>query len=92
MVGNWSEEGVIDLTVNLSDGSWTPIPGYDGVYFINRKGLVCNLDCHIIKPAPSKAGLRVELRKNGQREKILVLDLLKEVGYNTCGGDTNEAG
>ena len=92
MAGYWAEEGVIDLTVNLSDGSWTPIPGYDGVYFINQKGLVCNLDGHTIKPAPSKAGLRVELRRNGQREKILVLDLLADVGYNTCGGDTNEAG
>lgn len=90
MVGNWTEEGVIDLTVNLSDGSWTPIPGYDGVYFINKKGLVCNLDGHIIKPAPSKAGLRVELRKNGQREKILVLDLLSQIGYNTLGGGINE--
>lgn len=92
MAGYWVEEGVIDLIVNLSDGSWTPIPGYDGAYFINRKGLVCNLDGHIIKPAPSKAGLRVELRRNGQREKILVLDLLANVGYNTCGGDTDEAG
>ena len=80
MAGNWAEEGVIDLIVN------------DGVYFNNQKGLVCNLDGHIIKPAPSKAGLRVELRRNGQREKILVLDLLTNVGYNTCGGDTNEAG
>lgn len=89
MVRDWAEERMIDLTVNLSDGSWTPIPGYDGVYFINQKGLVCNLDGHIIKPAPSKAGLRVELRRNGQREKILVLDLLADVGYNTCGGADN---
>lgn len=90
MAGNWAEEGVTDLTVNLSDGSWTPIPGYDGVYFINRKGVVCNLDGHIIKPAPSKAGPRVELRRNGQREKILVLDLLSQIGYNTLGGGINE--
>lgn len=90
MAGNWTEEGVTDLTVNLSDGSWTPIPEYDGVYFINRKGVVCNLDGHIIKPAPSKAGLRVELRRNGQREKILVLDLLSQIGYNTLGGGIDE--
>lgn len=89
MARDWIEERVIDLTVNLSDGSWIPIPGYGGVYFINREGLVCNLDGHIIKPAPSKAGLRVELRRNGQREKILVLDLLADVGYNSCGGDDN---
>lgn len=89
MVGNRFEERVIDLSVNLFDGSWSSIPGYDGVYLINQKGLVCNLDGHIIKPAPSKAGPKVELRRNGQREKILVLDLLKKVGYNTCGGDDN---
>lgn len=82
----------MNLTMNLSDGSWTPIPGYEARYFINREGLVCNLEGHIIKPTPSKSGLRVELRRNGQREKILVLDLLADVGYNTCGGDSNEAG
>lgn len=92
MAGYWAEEGVIDLIVNLSDGSWTPIPGYGGVYFINQKGLVCNLDGHIIKSSPSKAGLRVELRRNGQREKILVLDLLNQIRYNTLGGDINETG
>ena len=89
MVGNWTEEGVMNLTMNLSDGSWTPIPGYEARYFIKREGLVCNLEGRIIKPTPSKAGLRVELRRNGQREKILVLDLLKKVGYNTCGGAEN---
>ena len=80
------------MIVNLSDGSWEPIPGYDNLYFINRDGLVCNLEGHILKPVASKDGPRVELRRNGQRDKILVLDLLKKVGYNTCGGDSNEAG
>ena len=92
MAGHRIEEGGIDLTVNLSDGSWTPIPGYDAKYFINRKGLVCNFEGHIIKPMPSKYGPRVELRRNGQREKILVRDLLADVGYPTCGGGSNEAG
>lgn len=85
MVGNRFEEGVIGLSVNLFDGSWSPIPGYGGTYFINREGVVCNLDKHFIKPIPSKAGMRVELRKNGQREKVLILDLLIAVGYNTYG-------
>lgn len=80
------EEGVIDLSVHVPNGEWAPIPGYDGVYFINRLGFVCNIDGHIIKATPSKAGLRVELRKNGQRERFLVLDLLTQVGYNTLGG------
>lgn len=80
------------MIVNLSDGSWEPIPGYDNLYFINRDGLVCNLEGHILKPVTSKNGPRVELRRNGQRDKILVLDLLKKVGYSTCGGDSNEAG
>lgn len=89
---DWIEEGGMNLTVNLSDGSWSPIPGYEDIYFVNQDGLVCNLKGHIIKPVQSKDGLRVELRKFGQRERILVLDLLTKVRYNTCGGDTNEAG
>ena len=89
MVRDWAEERMVDLIVNLFDGSWIPIPDYDGAYFINQEGLVCNLDGHIIKPASSKAGLRVELRRNGQREKILVLDLLAAVGYNTYEGAGN---
>ena len=78
--------------MNLSDGNWEPIPGYDNLYFINRDGMVCNLEGHILKPTMSKDGPRVELRRNGQRDRILVLDLLRRVGYNTCGGDSNEAG
>ena len=80
------------MIVNLSDGSWEPIPGYDNMYFINKDGLVCNLEGHILKPTMSKDGIRVELRRNGQRDRILVLDLLRKVGYNTCGGGSIETG
>lgn len=87
MVRDWIEEGVIDL--NLFDKGWRPIPGYNGAYYINAKGEVCNRDEHLIKPTLSKTGARVELRKNGQREKILILDLLVAAGYNIYGGEND---
>ena len=68
------------MRVNLSDGSWFPIPGYEGVYFIHKSGLVCNINGHIIKTINSKDGPRVELRKDGQRERLLIVDLLVSIG------------
>lgn len=63
------------------------VPGYDGRYFISRSGEVINRDCHRIKPEDSKAGLRVELRSLGQRDKPLVKDLIDQVW-----GDSNAYG
>lgn len=83
-----AEEGVIGLSVQLYDGSWCPIPGYEGVYFINKAGEVCNIDGHIIKQTPSRYGLQVELRKNGQRDRIPVEDLIERV--NKMEGCNNE--
>lgn len=83
---------MMSLAVNLSTGRWCPIPGYEGRYFIDNDGRVCNLSGHIIKPVQSKDGPRVELRKYGQREKVLVLDLLKKTEYDTLGGDIRENG
>lgn len=68
------------------------IPGYDGHYWIDRGGTVYNSLGHTIKPTQSKAGLCVELRKFGQREKVLILDLLNKAGYSTLGGMSNEDG
>ena len=90
MDGNRAEERMMSLAVNLSDGQWFPIPEYAGRYFINQDGRVCNTAGHIIKPVESKDGPRVELRKYGQREKILVIDLLQKTEYDTLGGDSNE--
>lgn len=71
--------------MNLLDGSWEPIPGYDNRYFISQRGVVCNLDGHMLKATPSKAGPQVELRKDGQRDRVLILDLLRSVGYTVSG-------
>lgn len=60
---------------NLNDGSWYPIKGFEGYYWINREGDVCNLLGHILKPCCFN---KVELRKNGQRE-VFSIDYLKEV-------------
>ncbi len=55
------------------------IPGYEGLYYINRDGVVCNSQGHIIKPVASQSELKVELRKDGQREIHHVDDLLKSI-------------
>ena len=73
------------MTANLSDGNWMPIPGYEGYYWIDRTGRVCNVEGHIIKPSVSKGGLRVELRKLGQRDKLLVSDLLDRLKLSQGG-------
>lgn len=70
---------MIGLSARLYDGSWCPIPGYEGVYFINKAGEVCNIDGHIIKQTPSKYGPQVELRRNGQRDRIPIADLLERI-------------
>lgn len=56
-----------------------PIPGYEDAYFITPDGMVVNRNNKVLKPIPSKDGPRVELRHNGQRERILVQDILREV-------------
>lgn len=63
---------------------WKEIPGYEGYYWIDEQGRVCNSDGHIIKSSASKSGLQVELRKSGQRDRLLVSDLLNL----TYGGDS----
>lgn len=84
MVRHRSEERGVTMGVNLSDGSWTPIPHYEGYYWINPQGEVCNIDGHKIKPIESKSGLRVELRKNGQRETLLIVDILEGISHENA--------
>lgn len=62
------------------------IPGYGGRYYITQAGIVCNADGHIIKPIKSKDGARVELRYLGQRDRLLISDLLLQ----TYKEDTHE--
>lgn len=65
------------MTVDSKE--WREIPGYEGLYWVNRFGVVINSDGHSIKHIESKSGLRVELRKFGQRDRLLVEDLVERV-------------
>lgn len=60
----------------MSDSKFHPIPGYEGLYWIDVAGNVLNRANHYMKPIRTDKGLVVELRKNGQREKFLVRDLV----------------
>lgn len=53
-----------------------PIPGYEGNYWINTEGDVVNRAHHCMKKTKTDRGEIVELRKDGQREKCLVSELL----------------
>lgn len=54
-----------------------PIPGYEGVYFIHPSGVVVNKNNRVLRVFPTKQGEAVELRNKGQRERVLIQDLLK---------------
>ena len=54
-----------------------PIPGYEGVYFIHPSGVVVNNNNRVLRAFPTKQGEAVELRNKGQRERVLIQDLLK---------------
>lgn len=53
-----------------------PIPGYEGLYWIDVAGNVLNRSNHYMKPIKTDKGFMVELRKDGQREKFLIRDLV----------------
>lgn len=63
-----------------------PIPGYDGAYSITPDGTVYNKLGRPLKVYPSKFGPIVDLRHHGQRDKVLVSDLLLRVE-----GDNDDA-
>ena len=54
-----------------------PIPGYEGVYFIHPSGVVVNKNNRVLRAFPTKQGEAVELRNKGQRDRVLIQDLLK---------------
>lgn len=60
--------------------SLKPIPGYEGVYYIHPSGRVVNKHNRVLKTFPTKQGEAVELRNQGQRERVLISDLLEKVG------------
>lgn len=61
-------------------GALRPIPGYEGVYYITPEGQVVNKHNTVLKTFSTKQGEAVELRNQGQRERVLISDLLEKVG------------
>lgn len=66
----------------LFSGSLIPIPGYEGVYYITPGGEVVNRHNTVLKPFPTKRGAAVELRHKGQRERVLISELLQRLENN----------
>lgn len=56
-----------------------PIPGYEGVYFIHPSGVVVNKNHLVLRTFSTKQGEAIELRNRGQRERVLISELLKKV-------------
>lgn len=69
-----------------SSKTWHSVPGYEGFYWITTQGDICNSQGHLLKHIKSAQGDKVELRKLGQREKLLVSDLVAQAWI----GDKNE--
>lgn len=67
----------------LISKSLIPIPGYEGVYYITPKGQVINRNNVILKTFSTKQGDAVELRNQGQRERLLIRDILERVGESS---------
>lgn len=59
--------------------SLKPIPGYEGVYYIHPSGRVVNKHNRVLKTFPTKQGEAVELRNQGQRERVLISELLNKM-------------
>lgn len=63
----------------ISIGAFVAIPGYGKNYYINTFGIVANKRGHVLTPTMTKRGPAVDLRNNGQRERILISELLEKV-------------
>ena len=57
---------------------WKPLKGYEGFYWINRKGDIKNSKGNLLHKSSISGNARVELRCRGLRESKLVLTLLIE--------------
>ena len=53
-----------------------PVPGYEDLYWVDSAGNVLNRSNHYMKPIQTDKGCMVELRKNGQRERLLVREIV----------------
>lgn len=56
-----------------------PVPGFESRYRILPDGTVFNVGGHRIKPIHTPKGDAVDLCAYGQRELLLINDILKEV-------------
>lgn len=63
----------------MYSSSLRPIPGYEGSYSIDPSGVVVNKNNLVLKTFKTKNGDAVELRNKGQRERVLIKDLLKRL-------------
>ncbi len=60
----------------MNDTTFRPISGYEGLYWIDSAGNIINRSNHYMKPIKTDKGHMVELRKDGQREKLLIRELM----------------
>lgn len=64
---------------------WYKIPGYP--YWVSPEGKVANQMGHVLKHFYTADGVKVELRRCGQREKHLVYDLMRKAGIEVVEAD-----
>ena len=62
----------------VSMGAFKEIPGYDN-YYTNLFGVVTNKRGHVLTTTMTRKGPVVDLRNKGQRERVLVSELLEKV-------------
>ena len=70
--------------------SLKPIPGYEGVYYIHPSGKVVNKHNRVLKTFNTKDGEAVELRNQGQRERVLIKELLKYLDQSNANKEGNK--
>ena len=63
----------------LRSKSLRPIPGYDGAYQVSPEGQVFNKKGLLLRSYETSRGPAVELHHQGQREKVLIEDILKKL-------------
>lgn len=67
------------MSHKMFSDSLRPIPGYEGVYSISPSGVVVNRHNKVLKTFLTKRGEAVELRNRGQRERVLISELLERL-------------
>lgn len=66
------------------DKKLSPIPDYEDLYWVDlQTGFVYNKSGHQIKPICTDKGMLVELRKYGQRERVLIAEIIAKTSGGT---------